>query len=187
MKAADLGNGLAYETVGNMLYDGLSCRADVEKEIAYLEKALANGQESARKTICLYRPDGKVLTDTEYENCLREFAKAADAEDDKAYQLYATLKSGTQKQLARLGHILITAQNIQRNGYEDFKYSTAPSGIPLLPVASKRRSWRTFLRFNLDAWEEKYPLIAVSSRIINVKKPSWMLNNLHRAKIVGTA
>ena len=169
-----------------MLYDGLSCRADVEKEIAYLEKAVANGQESARKYICLYRPDGKVLTDTEYENCLREFAKAADAEDDKAYQLYATLKSGTQKQLARLGHILITAQNIQRNGYEDFKYSTAPSGIPLLPVASKRISWRTFLRFNLDAWEEKYPLIAVTSDILNVKRPG-LLNNLHRAKIVGTA
>lgn len=186
MKAAELGNAVACEVAGSMLCSGTGCDADIEKGICYLEKALANGQESARKTICLYRPDGKVLTDAEYETCLTAFTKAADAKDDKAYELYATLKSGTQKQLARLGHILIAAQNIQRNGYEDFKYSTAPSGIPLLPVASKRRSWRTFLRFNLDAWEEKYPLIAVSSDILNVKRPG-LLNNLHRAKIVGTA
>ena len=187
MKAADLGNGLACETVGNMLCSGMGCKADIEKGIAYLEKAIANGQDSARRYICLYHPDGKTLTDAEYEACLTEFAKAAEAEDDRAYELYATLKSGTQKQLARLGHVLIAAQNVQRKGFESFKYATAPSGIPLLPVASKRRSWRTFLRFNLDAWAEECPLISVSADILNVRKPFWLLSNLHHARIMGTA
>ena len=186
-KAADLGNGVACETVGNMLCNGMGCKADIEKGISYLEKAVANGQDSARKYIYLYRPDGKVLTDGEYEVALKDFIKATGTEEEKAYELYATLKSGTQKQLARLGHVLIAAQNIQKDEYEDFEYSSAPSGIPLLPVASKRRSWRTFLRFNLDSWAEEYPLIAVSADILNPNKPDWMLKYLHRAKIVGTA
>lgn len=186
-KAADLGNGLACEIAGNMLCSGIGCRADVEKGLTYLEKAVAHGQESARKYISLYRPDGKVLTDADYESTLTEFANAAEAEDDQAYELYATLKSGTQKQLARLGHVLIAAQNVQRSGFEAFKYSSTPSGIPLLPVVSKRRSWRTFLRFNLDAWEDAHPLIAVSSDILDVREPSRLLSDLHRAKIVGTA
>ena len=57
----------------------------------------------------------------------------------------------------------------------------------MLPVASKRVAWRTFLRFNLDAWMEEHPLIAISSDILDVNNPSWMLENLHHARIVGTA
>ena len=139
IKAADLGDEAACELVGHMLCSGRGCKADVEKGVAYLEKAAANGRQSARKYICLYRPDGKKLTDADYEACLAEFSRLADAGDDKAYELYATLKSGTQKQLARLGHVLIAAQNVQRSGYEAFQYASAPSGIPLIPVASKRR------------------------------------------------
>ena len=190
MKAAELGNGLACEIVGEMLCSGIGCNVDIEKGISYFEKAVANGQDSARKYIHLYIPDGRVLTDEEYESCLYKFSKAAEVEDDKAYELYATLKSGTQKQLARLGHVLIAAQNVQRKGYDLFKYSTAPSGIPILPVISKRMSWRTFIRFNLDAWVEKNPLIAVTSDILRVQDreyASWMLTDMHHAKIVGTA
>ena len=186
-KAADLGNGLACETLGNMLCSGVGCKPDMQKGIGYLEKAVACGQTSARKYICLYCPDGKALTDEAYEACLAKFTVAVDAEDDSAYELYATLKSGTQKQLARLGHVLIAARNVQRKGYEPFRYSTTASGIPLLPVATKRRSWRTFLRFNLDAWKEEHPMIAVSSDILNVEKPLWLLEQLHHARIVGTA
>lgn len=186
-KAADLGNGVACETVGNMLCNGMGCDADIEKGISYLEKAVAHGQKSAKKYLCLYRPDGKVLTDEEYETALADFEKAADAGDDRAYELYATLKSGTQKQLARLGHVLIAAQNIQKSGYEAFKCSSTPSGIPLIPVAPKRGAWQTFLRFNLDAWADELPLIAAASDILCVDHPRWLLNQLHRARIVGTA
>ena len=187
IKAADLGDEAACELVGHMLCSGRGCKADVEKGIAYLEKAAANGRQSARKYICLYRPDGKKLTDADYEACLAEFSRLADAGDDKAYELYATLKSGTQKQLARLGHVLIAAQNVQRSGYEAFQYASAPSGIPQIPVASKRRPWRTFIRFNLDAWAEEQPLIAVSSDIMNAREPLQLLEDLHHARIVGTA
>ena len=187
MKAADLGDGLACETVGNMLCNGIGCYADLEDGISFLEKAVDRGQESARKYIDLYRPNGKVLTNEEYEACLAAFSKAAEAGDDNAYELYATLKSGTQKQLARLGHILIAAQKVQRKGFEVFRHSSTSSGIPLLPVASKRGRWCTFLRFNLDAWKEDRPLIAVSSDILNVQRPSQLLSHLHHAKTVGTA
>lgn len=186
-KAADLGNALACETLGNMLCSGIGCKVDLDRGIGYLEKAVSLGKESAGKYIHLYRPDGKVLTDEAYEACLAEFIKAAEAGEDRAYELYATLKSGTQKQLARLGYVLIAAQNVQRTGFEPFKYSVAPSGIPFLPVASKRLSWRTFLRFNLDAWADKHPLIAVSSDILDVREPSCMLKVLHRGTIIGTA
>ena len=183
IKAADLGDGFSCELAGNMYAQGLGCKADMEKAVYYLKKALSNGQKSARKYLCLYCPDGRNLSDEAYEDCLTEFVKAADAGDDKAYELYATLKSGTQRQLARLGHILISAQNIHKTGYELFTFSVSPSGIPLLPVVSKRGSWCTFLRFNLDAWTEKYPLIAVSSDI----GVSCLLRNFHHARIVGTA
>lgn len=186
-KAADLGSAIACETLGNMLCSGIGCKADMEKGIKYLEKAAASGSAAAKKYLFLYRPSGKKLTDEEYESCLTEFVKAADAQDDKAYELYATLKSGTQKQLARLGYVLITAQNIEKAGYEPFKCSLTPSGIPLLPVASRRGAWRTFLRFNLDAWTDRNPLIAVAADILNVDRPEWLLGKMHRAKIVGKA
>ncbi|MBR0248042.1 MAG: sel1 repeat family protein, partial [Synergistaceae bacterium] len=70
MKAAELGSGLACETVGNMLCNGVGCNVDIERGISYFEKAVANGHNSARKYTYLYRPDGKVLTDEEYEICL---------------------------------------------------------------------------------------------------------------------
>ena len=98
-KAADNGNGLACELAGNMLCNGIGCMEDVEKGISYLEKAVANGQDSALKSIYLYRPDGKILTDKEYESCLAEFSKAVNANNDKAYELYATLKSGHRSNL----------------------------------------------------------------------------------------
>lgn len=187
IRAADLGNAQACETAGCMLCSGIGCKEDVEKGIAYLEKAAASGKASARNFLCLFRPNGKQLTDEEYEACLSEFEKAADAGDDRVYELYATLKSGSQKQLARLGKLLISAQNIQRKGYEEFQYSFAPSGIPLLPVAAKRGAWKTFLRFNLDAWTEKYPLIAVSSDILSERNAAHMLRMFHHAEIVGKA
>ena len=187
LKAADLGDGPACETAGSMLCSGIGCRPDTEKGIAYLEKAVENGQASAWKSICLYRPDGKQLTDDAYEECLAEFISAVDAGDDQAYALYATLKSGSPKQLARLGHVLIAAQNVQKKGYEPFSYAKTASGIPLLPVASRRRAWRTFLRFNLDAWTEEHPLIVVSADILDVRYPSGLLSALHHARIVGTA
>ena len=184
IKAADLGDGFSCELAGNMYAQGLGCKADMEKAVYYLKKALSNGQTSARKYICLYCPDGRKLSDEEYEDCLAEFVKAADSGDEKAYELYATLKSGTEKQLARLGHILISAQNIQKTGYELFSFSFSPSGIPLLPVASKRGAWKTFLRFNLDAWAEKNPLIAGSS---DLDTEYELLSNLHHVRIVGKA
>ena len=55
------------------------------------------------------------------------------------------------------------------------------------PVVSKRGSWCTLLRFNLDAWAEKYPLIAISSDILHVERPDDLLSNFHHARIVGTA
>ncbi len=187
IKAADLGDGFACEVAGNMIGQGLGCEADVEKAVYYLKKALSNGQASSRKFIYLYCPDGRKLSDEEYEDCLTEFVKAVDSEDEKAYELYATLKSGTHRQLARLGHILISAQNTHKTEYELFTFSVSPSGIPLLPVVSKRGSWCTLLRFNLDAWAEKYPLIAISSDILHVERPDDLLSNFHHARIVGTA
>ena len=187
IKAADLGDGFACEVAGNMIGQGLGCEADVEKAVYYLKKALSNGQASSRKFIYLYCPDGRKLSDEEYEDCLTEFVKAVDSEDEKAYELYATLKSGTHRQLARLGHLLISAQNTHKTEYELFTFSVSPSGIPLLPVVSKRGSWCTLLRFNLDAWAEKYPLIAISSDILHVERPDDLLCNFHHARIVGTA
>ena len=132
IKAADLGDNSACEAVGIMICQGLGCEADVDKGIFYLKRALSNGQTSARRYICLYRPNGKSLSNEEYEEQLTEFTKAADSGDEKAYELYATLKSGTCKQLARLGHILISAQNVRRPGYELFEPAISPTGFPLL-------------------------------------------------------
>ncbi len=186
-KAADLNDAQALGVLGNMLSSGVGCKADVEKGLEYLEKAAEKGNASAKNDICLYRPDGKQLSDEEYEKCLSDFVKAADAGDDKAFPLYATLKSGTDKQKARLGYALMAAQNAGHGWDERLKPSFLPSGIPLFPAATKRGAWRTFVRFDLNAFKEKYPLILVSSDILDVEKPEWLLESFHKAEIVGTA
>lgn len=186
IRAADLGNLQACDVAGRMLCSGFGCKADTDKGIPYLEKAAASGHAPARNSLCLFRPDGRQLTDEEYEDCLSEFERAADAGDDRAYALYATLKSGSQKQLARLGKLLVTAQNMHREGYAEFRYSFSPSGIPLIPVAARRGAWQTFLRFNLDAWADKQPLIAVASDILDPEHPH-LLGPLCCGEIVGTA
>lgn len=186
-RAADLGSSSACEMLGNMLCRGIGCKADMEKGITYLEKAAASGSAAVQKYLCLYRPSGKKLTDEEYERCLTEFVKAAEAQDDRAYELYAALKSGTYKQLARLGYAVVTAQNVRRAGFGPFRHSATSSGIPLVPVLAKRWAWGTFLRFNLDAWAEKYPLIADASDNLDPNRPEWMLEKMHRAKIIGRA
>ena len=186
-KAADLGDRKALRILGNMLSSGVGCKADVEKGLEYLDKAAEKGDAAAKNDICLYRPDGKKLSDEEYEKCLSDFVKAADADDDKAFQLYATLKSGTDQQQARLGYAIMAAQNAGRGWDERLKPSFLPSGIPLFPAATKRGAWRTFVRFDLNAFKEKYPLILISSDILDVEKPEWLLESFHKARIIGKA
>lgn len=186
-KAAELDNGKACSILGNMLASGVGCKADVQKGLKYLEKAAKLGVESAKNDIRIYRPDGKALSDEEYEKSLADFAEAADKGDPKAAFLYSTLKSGTDKQLARLGYVLMASQNINRGWDERFKPAYLPSGIPLFPAAAKRGAWKTFVRFDLNAFRDKYPLILVSSDILNVDQPGYLLDCLHRAEIVGKA
>lgn len=186
-KAAALDNTKALFILGNMIASGVGCKADEEKGLKYLEKAAALGDASAKNAICLYRPDGKVLSDEEYENCLAEFVKKADKGDETAFPLYATLKSGTNRQLARLGYQIMAAQNVGRGWDERLTPSYLSSGIPLFPAAAKRVGWQTFLRFDLNAFKEKYPLILVSADILDAHRPRWLLQYFHKAEIVGTA
>lgn len=125
--------------------------------------------------------------DFEYEMRLAEFQKAVETEDSRAQELYATLKKGTPKQLARLNYVLISAKNLRKKGYESFEYDYLPSGIPLFPAAPKRGPWCTFIRFNLNGWPEKQPLLLVSSDIIDIDSPLWVLKSFHNMEIVGTA
>lgn len=186
-KAADLEDAKALCILGNMLASGVGVKADVEKGLEYLNKAAKKGDVSAKNDICLYRPDGKSLSDEEYEKCLSEFVNAANSGDIKAFSLYATLKSGTDKQQARLGYEIMAAQNAGREWDGRFKASHLPSSIPLFPAAAKRGAWQTFVRFDLNAFKEKYPLILVSSDILDVERPEYLLESFHKAEIVGTA
>lgn len=186
-KAADLNDPKALSVLGNMLSSGVGVKADIEKGLEYLYKAAKKGDISAKNDICLYRPDGKSLSDEEYEKCLSEFVNAADSGDTGAFPLYATLKSGTDKQQARFGYEIMAARNAGRGWDERFKASYLPSGIPLFPAAAKRGAWQTFVRFDLNAFKEKYPLILVSSDILDVERPEYLLESFHRAEVVGTA
>lgn len=186
-KAADLDDPKALSILGNMMSSGVGVKADIEKGLEYLDKAAKKGDISAKNDICLYRPDGKSLSDEEYEKCLSEFVNAADSDDTGAFPLYATLKSGTDKQQARFGYEIMAARNAGRGWDERFKASYLPSGIPLLPVAAKRGAWQTFVRIDLNGFKDKYPLIAVSSDILDPDQPQYLLESLHKGKIVGKA
>lgn len=186
-KAAALDHARACVTLGNMLANGIGCQMDENKALFYLEKAVSLGETSAEKYIHLLKPDGKKLTDEEYEKYLSDFESAVKSGDDWAYKLYATLRNGTDKQLSRLGYVLIAGKNAGQNGFEPFKTAFQPSGIPLLPVASKRGAWRTFVRIDLNGFKDQYPLIAVSSDILDPDRPQYLLESLHKGKIVGKA
>ncbi|MCH5187030.1 MAG: sel1 repeat family protein [Oscillospiraceae bacterium] len=187
LKAADLGNGRACYTAGCFLCEGIICRGDIEKGTEYLEKAVKAGVPGAKEAIYLFKPSGERLTDEAYESCLELFAQYASVGNAMMYKRYSILKSGTPKQLARLGYVLIAAQNNNLPNYGVFKYSFTDSGIPFIPAAPKRMQWKTFLRFDLNAFEAENPLIAISSDIIHPKSGYSMLGEFHHAALAGTA
>lgn len=186
-KAAVLDHAGACVTLGNMLAHGLGCREDNDKALYCFEKAVSLGETSAQKYINLLKPDSKTLTDNEYEKYLSDFESAVNTDDELAYKLFSVLINGTDKQLARLGYALISAQNAGREGFDIFKFVFQPSGIPFLPVAAKRGAWQTFVRIDLNGFKDKYPLIAVSSDILDPDQPQYLLESLHKGKIVGKA
>ena len=193
MKAADGGNPAACELGGLFLCEGTGCAKNVERGLEYLDRALAQGQASAQRGIWLYRPTETGMDDAAYEECLKAFVRAADAGEDEACELYAKLKGGTEKQLARLGYTLMAARMLGKDGYQPFRHSVKETGknqqpIPYLPVFLRRMNWRTLIRFNLDAFPDRNPLIAVSADILDPDHPTLFDRDcFHRARFAGTA
>lgn len=186
IRAANAGNVLAAYLTGCLLCEGLGCKKDIEAGILYLRQAIAGGVQQAAIAIGLYWIDQTTtLTDEEYEKKLADFVSAVYANDSACYQLYSMLKGGTDKQLARLGNVLVTASNAyrQRERYQLFQYSYTKSGVPLIPVYAKRGTWKTFLRFDINAFESEKILIGLASDL----DPDTILCQAHRLKKAGSA
>lgn len=185
-KAADLGHIKACYITGWLLCDGLGCQKDTDLGISYLKKAKQNGIKDANRIICLNRATDLGLSDSEYAKYLKKFVDAVESENEEMYPLYSALKGGTPKQLARLGYILTAANYCHKKNYDEFKFSASKSGIPLIPVAPKRGSWETFIRFDMNAFEGDNPLIAISSDIL---PPDYdaLLTGIHNAVVIGNA
>lgn len=187
LKAAQAGSASACLSAGLMLCEGMGCRANVAEGTAYLERAASAGVKAAENYLHLYRGSGERLGDAEYEACLAAFAGAVDRGDDARYRLYATLRSGTPRQLARLGYVLSAAQNDMRQEYYEFSCAEDEAGLPLVPVSIRRAAWRTALRFDLNAFDEEEPLIAFSSDILDPDDSDWMFSCLYHLRPAGRA
>jgi len=184
-KAADMGDAKACEMAGIMLCTAVGCPKDVRGGMAYLEKALAAGRDSARKHIYLHGEFRHTLTDDEYDKTLSEFISAAESGDEEAYRLFSVLKSGAQKQRKRLNYALTAGMNTYPDKYEIFRATDALEDIPDLPVMIKRAKWRTLLAVDLSAFAEKYPLIALASDAVSPDEPLVMMNMICRAEVAG--
>lgn len=183
-KAADAGDGKGCYMTGVMLCEGIGCKADPTEGLPYLDKAIAAGFSDASKYKYLYQPYEKIaFTDEEYESLLAEFIRKAEAREDDCYELYARLKGGSDRQLARLGFAIVTAKNMHNPLFEPFKYSFSDNGIPLIPACAKRGSWKTFIRFDLNAFASHNTVIAFTSDI----DPECILEQCHHLKRAGRA
>lgn len=184
LKAAELNDSAGACTAGLMLCRGSEVSPDLEKGIMLLEKADALGNEHARHLLSLYRPaESGTYTDDAYEQLLKEFCSAAESGDSRCYDLYARLRSGSERQLARLGYVLSAAHCANDPHYAAFQTLNTPSGIPLIPAVGKRCNWKTFIRVDLNAFRSEDTLLAISSDI----DASCILDTFHRLKPAGKA
>lgn len=183
-KAAELDHPLACYLTGCFLCDGTGGSTDIPAGLSHLEKAHRLGIEDAQKMLCLFRdPVPAGLTDAEYEALLSTFTQAVDSGDPSQYELYAQLRGGTEKQLSRLGFILVAARNLQDPKYGLFKYQYTASGIPLIPACTKRANWQSFVRIDLNALPAENTWIAFSSDI----DTDFTLGTCYCLKKAGTA
>lgn len=162
-KAADKGHVQGLRFAGVMLCEGEYCPQDIDQGLQYLDKAAAKGDTPSRLMRFLHsKPVRKNIPDAQYDRWLTAFQKAADKTAVNMYELYSWLKSGSDAQLARMGYMLVTAKNIGKEGYRQFKYLYAQSGLPLIPACFKRANWQSFVRIDLNALAKKDALIALS-------------------------
>lgn len=167
-KAAQCGEAAGYAAAGVMLCEGIGGSADLEKGLAYLNKALDMGVEEVRPALAVYAQAKDLHTsDEQYEQLLRDFIHAVEAEKPERYGLYSALKGGTDRQKTRLGHVLVTRRNLNDPKYADFKYLYSPEGVPLIPCCARRLNWKTFIRIDLNAFLSDDVLIAFSTDIGN--------------------
>ena len=165
-KAAELEDPQGCAVAGAMLCEGSGCPPDLEKGVAYLKKALALGVEEVRPLICIYETQKDIsLSDEKYEEKLREFTHAVELNKPERFDLYSVLKGGTERQLARLGYILITRRNLNDPKYLEFKYLSSPMGIPYIPCCAKRGNWSSFVRVDLNAFSSDDVLLTFATDI----------------------
>lgn len=162
-KAADAGHVEGMRMAGTMLCEGACCPQDLDAGLQYLDKAVAKGDAAAKMMRCLHsKPVRMDLPDAVYERRLAAFRSAADKGEANMYELYEGLKSGSDAQLARMGYLLVTAQNIDKKGYHLFKYLQSKKGLPLIPACYKRANWESLIRIDLNAFARQDTLIALS-------------------------
>lgn len=179
-KAADLGNPRGCYLAGAFLCDS---QRDIPLGLSYLEKAMAQGVKEAAYIHAIYAPPVRIsISDQAYEALLREFQTAVEKESPHRFEQYARLKGGSDSQLARLGYLLTTRRNLNDPRYGLFRYLFDAQGIPLIPACCKRGNWRSFVRFDLNAFPPD-TYLAFSSDIV----PRYTLGYLHRLREAGTA
>ena len=167
-KAAELSDPKGCFIAGSMLCEGLGCQADTAKGLVYLKKALALGVEDALSAISVYDTGKNIsVSDERYEEILRKFVSSVESGNIDRFELYSSLKGGTERQLTMLGKTLVTRQNLNDEKYMEFKYLFSSEGIPLIPCCAKRGNWTSFVRVDLNAFASDDTLITFTSDISN--------------------
>ena len=182
LKAAELEEPRGCAVAGIMLCEGDGCQPDTKKGLVYLKKALDLGVEQVRPIIYIYdTPTDISVSDEEYEEKLRDFVNAVESENPERFAMYYYLKGGTDRQLTRLGHILITRQNLMDPKFMGFNYLVSPDKSPYIPCYARRGNWTTFVSVDLNAFPSDDVLITFCSDI------NYNLFDSSRLKIVGNA
>jgi len=164
--AAEQGEATGYAFAGAMLCEGIGGPQELERGLAYLQKAVDLGVEAVRPAISVYAQAKDIhVSDEKYEKMLSDFVDAVEAGKPERHAMYFALKGGTEQQKARLGYTLVTRRNLLDPKYMEFKYLYAAGGVPLIPCCARRLMWKTYLRLELNAFASDDVLIGFASDI----------------------
>jgi hypothetical protein len=165
LRAAENGNGDSMNNVGNMLYLGSGCEKDVEKAKYWLQKAIEKGVPYAMKAYQAYFGDITLpyKSDKEYKALLDEFEDCANRGlAGRCHELHGKLIIGTDRQLAKFGYVIAKGKYNTGGLYQEFDYPRRKDGEPYSPVHQFRGEWRSYVRIDLNAFDDDAPVLSLT-------------------------
>jgi hypothetical protein len=148
-----------------MAYGGIGCEKNIETAKFWLLKAIEKGNQYAMKAYKAHFGDISLRfkSDEEYLALLEKFEDCANQGiADRCFELHSELIIGSEKQMAKLGYVIANGKYNVGGLYENFDYPVREDGEPYAPIFHHRVGWKSFVRINMDAFDDENLTFCIS-------------------------